>query len=70
MYADRISGFAGLIRGGEDGYIVHSVGRLHLRNGTICFLFQVFLVELFELVEWNGFRIVVKVYVGGSGDDQ
>ena len=37
---------------------------------TIRFLFQVFLVELFELVEWNGFRIVVKVYVGGSGDDQ
>ena len=30
-------------------------------------LFQVFLVELFELVEWNGFRIVVKIYVGGSG---
>lgn len=33
-------------------------------------LFQVSLVELFELVEWNGFRIVVKIYVGGSGDDQ
>lgn len=37
---------------------------------TIRFLFQVFFVELFELVEWNGFRIVVKIYVGGSGDDQ